>query len=160
MARIPRLGRRGGGWVALQFVLIAVVAAAGIVGPAWPGAGAEAGIRVTVGLALVLAGAILGVLSARALGAGLTPFPHPSRAGSLVEHGPYRLVRHPIYLAGLLFLAGVSTLLSPWALALTALLGVLWALKSSVEERLLLEHYPEYAAYCERTRFRLVPFVY
>lgn len=158
MARIPQLGRRGGGWVVLQFVLIGLVVAAGIVGPGWPGTASA--LRVGVGVALALAGAVLGVLSARALGASLTPFPHPSREGSFVAHGPYRLVRHPIYLAGLLFLAGVSILLSPWALAVTAVLGVLWALKSSVEERFLGEHYPEYGEYCQRTRSRLVPFVY
>jgi protein-S-isoprenylcysteine O-methyltransferase Ste14 len=158
VSRIPQLGRRGGGWVVLQFALIALVVAAGVVGPRW-GSTASA-LRVTIGIALALAAAALGVLSARVLGASLTPYPRPAREASFVAHGPYRLVRHPIYLAGLLLLAGVSILLSPWALVLTALLGVLWALKSSVEERLLRERYPEYEQYCERTRHRLVPFVY
>jgi protein-S-isoprenylcysteine O-methyltransferase Ste14 len=158
VARIPQLGRRGGGWVVLQFVLIALVVAAGVIGPAWPATASA--LRVAAGIALALAGALLGVLSARALGASLTPYPHPAREASFVAHGPYRLVRHPIYFSGLLFLTGVSLLLSPWGLAVTALLGMLWALKSSVEERFLREHYPEYDDYCERTRHRLVPFVY
>ncbi len=130
----------------------------GIAGPDWPGT--ASGLRVTAGILLAIASATTGVLAARALGAGLTPFPHPSREASFVAHGPYDVVRHPIYLSALLFLAGVSLLLSPWALVVTALLGVVWALKSSVEERFLRDHYPEYAEYCERTRFRLVPFVY
>lgn len=158
MPEIPQLGRRGGGWVVIQFALIAVVVLAGVAGPGWPGT--ASGLRATAGIALAVAGAAVGVLSARALGASLTPFPHPSGEGSFVAHGPYRIVRHPIYLSGLLFLAGVSLWLSPLALAVTAALGVVWALKSRVEERFLLQHYPEYADYCERTTFRLVPFVY
>ncbi len=142
----------------VQFALIALVVASGFLGPGWPGTASA--LRVTVGIALALAGAVLGVLSARALGASLTPYPRPAREASFVAHGPYRLVRHPIYLSGLLLLAGVSVLLSPWSLVLTGLLGVVWALKSSVEERFLREHYPEYEDYCEHTPHRLVPFVY
>jgi protein-S-isoprenylcysteine O-methyltransferase Ste14 len=41
-----------------------------------------------------------------------------------------------------------------------AALGAVWGLKARVEERLLLARYPGYAAYCERTRYRLCPFVY
>lgn len=158
MPDVPQLGRRGGGWVVIQFALIAVVVLAGVTGPGWPGA--ASGLRVAAGIALVVAGAAVGVLSARALGASLTPFPLPTRGATFVAHGPYRVVRHPIYSGGLLFLAGVSLLLSPWALVVTAALGVLWALKARVEERFLLTHYPRYADYCRRTRFRLVPFVY
>jgi protein-S-isoprenylcysteine O-methyltransferase Ste14 len=135
-----------------------VLVVVGVVGPDWPDT--ASGLRLAGGILLAVAGAATGVLSARALGASLTPFPHPSHEASFVAHGPYDVVRHPIYLSALLFLAGVSLLLSPWALVLTALLGVVWAMKASVEERFLQEHYPEYAAYCERTPHRLVPFVY
>lgn len=158
MPGVPQLGRRGGGWVVLQFALIGLIAVAGVTGPAWPGSGSS--LRIAAGLSLMLAGTGVGVLSARALGASLTPFPRPSGKATFVASGLYRVVRHPIYLGGLLFLLGVSLLLSPWALAVTAVLGVLWGLKARVEERFLHEHYAEYAKYCERTRYRLVPFVY
>jgi protein-S-isoprenylcysteine O-methyltransferase Ste14 len=65
-----------------------------------------------------------------------------------------------MYAAGALFLAGFSLAFSPVALALTAVLVVVWALKASVEERFLLQELPGYDAYAERTRYRLVPFVY
>jgi len=155
---VPQLGRRGGGWVVLQFVLIGVIVTAGTVGPAWPGS--FSGVLSIVGFALMLCGVAIGVLSARALGRSLTPFPHPTGEASFVANGPYRLVRHPIYFGGLLFVCGLSLVLSPWALVGTIVLGAVWALKASVEERFLHEHYAEYAEYCERTRFRLVPFVY
>jgi protein-S-isoprenylcysteine O-methyltransferase Ste14 len=65
-----------------------------------------------------------------------------------------------VYSGGILVAAGISLALSPWALVPTAVLAVFWAAKASVEERLLRERYPDYAAYCERTRYRLVPYVF
>lgn len=158
MREAPRLGRRGGGWVAVQFALIAAIVAVSAAGPPWPEPVSPA--LGVAGTASTLAGVIVAVLSARALGTSLTPYPHPSPGARFVDHGPYRLVRHPIYFGGLLFLTGVSLVLSPLALAGTAVLGIVWALKASVEERFLRERYPEYAAYCGRTTHRLVPFVY
>lgn len=158
LPEVPQLGERGGGWVVIQFTLIAAIAAAGVAGPAWPD---RVGPWPAVaGVAFALAGAVVVVLSARALGSSLTPFPRPTGKAGFVAHGPYRVVRHPMYSGALLFLAGVSLLLSPWALVLTAALGVVWALKASVEERFLRVRHPGYAAYAERTRYRLVPFVY
>lgn len=158
MAEIPSLGRRGEGWVALQFALLAAVLAAALLGPGWPGpAFGPVGV---VGAILAAAGGLLAVVSARTLGKALTPFPRPNAAAAVVERGPYRVIRHPIYAAGVLFCLGASLVSSPLALVPTALLLVVWALKAGVEERFLLEDVPGYAAYVERTRFRLVPFVY
>ena len=44
--------------------------------------------------------------------------------------------------------------------ALMGLLTVTWALKSRVEERFLRARYPAYGGYCERVRYRLVPYLY
>lgn len=158
MSGVPQLGRRGGGWVVLQFALIALAVTLGVVGPSWPDT--ASGMRTAVAVVLIAAGAAVAALSARALGSSLTPFPHPAGGETFVAHGPYRIVRHPIYSGGIVFLTGVSLLLSPWALVVTGALAVLWALKSRVEERFLHDRYPGYAAYCESTPSRLVPFVY
>jgi protein-S-isoprenylcysteine O-methyltransferase Ste14 len=109
---------------------------------------------------LLVAGALALVSAGRALGSGFTPFPKPAEGGALVEEGPYAYVRHPVYSGGLLVAAGISLALSPWSLVLTAALAVVWALKASVEERFLTARYPGYGDYCERTPYRLVPFVY
>jgi protein-S-isoprenylcysteine O-methyltransferase Ste14 len=149
---------RGGGWVVAQFALIALVLAAVVVPPDWP-----EGTRVAlnaVGAALALAGAALAVWAGRTLGRSLTPFPEPASAGSLVDTGPFRRVRHPIYSGGLLFFAGWSLFAGPVALVLTGALGILWAMKARVEERLLTARYPGYPAYARRVRFRLVPGLY
>jgi protein-S-isoprenylcysteine O-methyltransferase Ste14 len=158
LVEIPSLGARGGGWVALQFALLATILAVGLLAPGWPD-GARWWLK-GAGVLLVFGGALLIVLSARALGSGLTPFPKPAEEGELVEHGPYAIVRHPVYTGGILFAAGISLALSPWALVTTAVLALVWSLKASVEERFLAERYPDYADYRTRTRYRLVPYVY
>ena len=158
MPEVPALGTRGGGWVALQFALLAAILVLGVVGPGWPD-GARWWLK-GAGAALVFAGALVIVKAARALGSGLTPFPKPADAGELVEDGPFAVVRHPVYSGGILFATGISLALSPWALVATAVLTVVWALKARVEERYLLARYPAYAEYQLRTRYRLVPFVY
>jgi protein-S-isoprenylcysteine O-methyltransferase Ste14 len=158
LVEIPSLGARGGGWVALQFALLAAILAVGLVAPGWPD-GARWWLKGG-GALLVFCGAFVIVQASRALGSGLTPFPKPAEGGELVEDGPYGVVRHPIYTGGILFAAGIALALSPWALVPTGILAVVWALKANVEERFLRERYPAYADYCERTRYRLVPFLY
>ena len=141
----------------VQFAVMAGVVVSGLVGPAWPDAVARP--LSVVGAVLALLGGILAFTAARALGGALTPFPRPRQGAGVVERGPYRVVRHPLYAAGALFLAGFSLAFSPVALALTVVLLAVWSLKVGVEERFLRE-LPGYAAYAERTRYRLVPFVY
>ncbi len=66
----------------------------------------------------------------------------------LVTSGAYRLVRHPIYFGMLLAALGISLLiLSPLRIALTLLLGVFFDRKATLDERWLLERYPDYPVY-------------
>jgi protein-S-isoprenylcysteine O-methyltransferase Ste14 len=112
------------------------------------------------GLLILITGACLIVLSARHLGRALTPFPEPSPAASIVEAGPYRLARHPMYGGVVLLFIGVSLALgSSVALLLSAgLLGFFWA-KSSYEERRLRIVYPQYSSYRRRVTRRFIPFL-
>ena len=76
MADVPALGARGGGWVALQFLLIATILTLGLLAPGWPD-GARWWLKGG-GALLVFGGAFVIALAGRALGSGFTPFPHPS----------------------------------------------------------------------------------
>jgi len=156
LPEIPQLGRRGGGWVVLQFALMAAIIVAGFLGPGWP----ARWLLVVVGILVAVAGAAVAVSAGRAHSGSLTPFPRPNPGVAIVESGAYRVVRHPIYSGGALFFGGVSLALSPAALVVTGVLAIVWALKAQVEERFLLAADPAYAAYCRRTVYRLVPFVY
>jgi protein-S-isoprenylcysteine O-methyltransferase Ste14 len=158
VSRVPKLGPRGEGWVALQFVLLAVTAWAGTLGPAW---GGSARLATTLaGGALLGAGGVLAIRGLFDLRASLTPLPRPLEDGELVEHGAYRLVRHPIYGGIILCAFGYGLIVaSPAAILAAVLLLGFFDLKSRREETWLVDHYPGYAAYRERTR-RLLPWLY
>jgi protein-S-isoprenylcysteine O-methyltransferase Ste14 len=79
----------------------------------------------------------------------------------LVERGPYRFVRHPIY-TGILAMFFATSLVQRH---LAGLVGVLlmfasfW-IKLGLEEKLMLQQFPEqYAAYRQRTK-RIIPLVF
>lgn len=79
---------------------------------------------------------------------------------TVVSTGPYRLVRHPMYSAiTLMLLATPLALRSYVAVPPFVLLIPLLVFRLLNEEKLLRQKLPGYAEYCERTRFRLVPFV-
>jgi protein-S-isoprenylcysteine O-methyltransferase Ste14 len=140
--------------VVAQFALGAGALAAGTVGPDFPRA------LDPVGVVLMVLGGVLFVWALALLGPARTPLPRPRAQGRLVSHGPYRIVRHPVYTAVLLFFAGYGLATTLPALAVGAALVVTNALKARYEEQLLLERFPEYADYRTRTRSRLVPWVY
>jgi protein-S-isoprenylcysteine O-methyltransferase Ste14 len=110
-----------------------------------------------VGVLVAAAGAVVAVWAGRTLGSNLTPFPQPRAGGELVEHGPFRYARHPIYGGGILFFAGLALATSFAALVATVVLALLWIGKSRSEERRLSERFPAYAAYRSRVRGRFFP---
>jgi protein-S-isoprenylcysteine O-methyltransferase Ste14 len=77
----------------------------------------------------------------------------------VVQSGVYRYVRHPIYAGDLLMLTGLQLALNSW-LVLAVLLPFGVVLKrTAAEEGLLVERFPEYSQYQQRTK-RLIPFVF
>lgn len=154
-SRLPDLGRRGGGWVVAQNVLLVAVLASALVsvGPYW--------ISVIVGALLGGSGIAFIVGGALALGSALTPFPLPRPGAGLREIGLFGRVRHPIY-GGVIMLAGGWSIywLTPVGGALTLLLAIVLDLKARREEAWLEERYAEYAAYRRRVPKRFLPWLY
>lgn len=157
MTRLPSLGPRGEGWVAIQAILLVAIALAGLLGPAWAG-----GVRVVTsigGALLIGAGSFLALRGTLDLGGALTPLPYPRADAELVETGVYARVRHPIY-GGLVIISagwGLVTA-SPAALAGSVVLLGFFELKSRREEAWLERRFAGYAAYRTRTR-RLIPWL-
>jgi protein-S-isoprenylcysteine O-methyltransferase Ste14 len=152
---VSRFSARGGNWLLGQLPLM--LAAAAI--PPWIGTLAVGGDR-WMAIALIAAGIVLACWSGAALGRSFTPFPKPVDDGILVASGPYRFVRHPMYAAILVFLAGWAVLWESFAGALlTFAVFVLLDQKAQREERWLEESYGGYAEYRRRVR-KFVPFVY
>lgn len=158
MTRVPDLGRRGEGWVALQTVALGAALLAGLIGREWPGPATT--VRFVSGLALAGAGGTLALAGIRRLGAALSPFPRPVEGSALREDGVYRLVRHPIYGGLLLVALGWSLLSSPAALVPTVGLAVVLEGKRRREEAWLVAQDPTYPAYRVRVPRRFVPFVW
>jgi protein-S-isoprenylcysteine O-methyltransferase Ste14 len=82
------------------------------------------------------------------------------QARGLVQSGPYGLVRHPVYLGELISILGVVLArLSAIAMTIYCLLIALLIYRALKEERLLVDIYPEYEAYCLK-RARFIPGVF
>ena len=155
MNGLPSLGPRGEGWVLLQIVLLGSIGVAGLAGPAWDGPVRIMGL--VAGTVLAASGLALSVRGVIDLRANLTALPHPRDDATLVEHGVYHRVRHPIY-GGIILGAlgwGLLTASLP-ALLLAPLTVVFFTLKSVREESWLLDRFDGYAAYRERTH-RFIP---
>ncbi|MHB9051544.1 MAG: methyltransferase family protein [Thiomonas delicata] len=137
-------------WVAAQFGLIAAM----LLWPAdwgWSGAGFALGAFAVALVLWVFAHNRPGNFNIR---------PEPKEGGRLVTGGPYRWVRHPMYVALLLGMAGVAAISHGLAQALLCMaLVVVLYFKAGLEERLLRERWPDYAGYCARTR-RFIPGVW
>ena len=129
---------------------MATIVGAGFLPPHAPG------LRVA-GAGVALGGAVLALWAGRTLGRSLTPYPEPRARGELVEHGPFRFARHPIYGGVLVVFVGYVLATSVAALVPTAALAVLWLLKSREEERRLAARFPGYADYRRRVRGRFLP---
>jgi protein-S-isoprenylcysteine O-methyltransferase Ste14 len=77
------------------------------------------------------------------------------------DTGPYAVVRHPMYAAGLLYLVGMPLLLGSWyGLIGTALIAIGIAWRASKEESVLRRDLAGYGAYMARVRWRLLPHVW
>ena len=78
----------------------------------------------------------------------------------LVTAGPYRLVRHPLYLAEQIAIIGVFIqYASVWTALLLAMQIAFQLRRMHNEELVLTASFPEYSAY-RQTTARLIPGVY
>ncbi len=112
-----------------------------------------------IGRLVQTAGVLVGLWAVAAMRRfNIVPDPRPDCR--LVCHGPYRWVRHPMYLALLLvFTPPVVEHPEPIALAAWAVLVIDLIVKLLYEERLLRRRLDGYADYCRRSH-RLIPFLW
>ena len=80
----------------------------------------------------------------------------------VIESGPYRLIRHPIYAGGFLSFFGLGLALQSWASLLVLLVGIGfgYANRIRIEERFLVSELgDDYVEYSKKTK-RVIPFIF
>jgi protein-S-isoprenylcysteine O-methyltransferase Ste14 len=108
---------------------------------------------------IVFAGFVLALWARLALGTNWSSRVALKENHELIQRGPYRLVRHPIYSGLLLMILGTAVLagqLQGFVALLISFLGF-W-IKLRQEEALLTKRLPGYSEYMARTK-TLVPFL-
>ena len=87
------------------------------------------------------------------LGVNISPTQATRQNHTLVTHGPYRWVRHPLYSTGLIFCISLTLLTAVWWVAVWGLLPfILLLLRTSQEEARLIDAFGnEYRDYMQRT---------
>jgi protein-S-isoprenylcysteine O-methyltransferase Ste14 len=83
------------------------------------------------------------------------------RGHRVAASGPYRIMRHPGYVAVALHFIAVPLTVGSWVALIPALLGiVLFVVRTALEDRTLIAELPGYADYARQTRSRWLPGVW
>ena len=137
-------------FVIIQFSCLGLIA---ITGPLLPGN--------KLLLAVELLGIALGIWAVVTMGIGnFNVTPDPLKSSRLVTQGPYRFIRHPMYLALLLVtLPLVTTKFSLLRLAIWLALLIDLVVKLNYEEGMLTAQLEGYRDYKQQS-YRLIPFIY
>jgi protein-S-isoprenylcysteine O-methyltransferase Ste14 len=154
-------GERGEWYVAVQVILIALVFFGPRTLPGWPAWPSTIEyISQYAGVFLMVAGVCLLFAGLFRLGANLTPLPYPREKATLIQSGPYGIVRHPMYSGGIILAYGWALAVNGWLTLIYATLLLIFAeIKARREERWLIERFPEYPDYQRRVRM-LIPFIH
>ena len=110
------------------------------------------------GLVITALGAAFAIWARWTLGRNWSSVPQVKEQHELVEKGPYRIVRHPIYTGLILAVAGSGLAAGKgiWLFMVVLIFASYW-LKIRVEEHLMMETFPEeYPAYRRRVK-ALIP---
>lgn len=146
--------------------LVANIAAVGLYVPSllvFSGSpeGSTALLLASSGSLLAITGAALVLRSRAALGAAWSFAPKADQGTGLVTTGPYRVIRHPIYLAFALLAMGQALAFSSWPAVLIVLCGIVptFAWRARAEEALLGRTFGEsYSRYRKHTHM-IIPHI-
>ena len=148
---------RGGWWVLAQLGLFSLYLYA-LVGTDGLTEGFGLGFARITGVVTVVIGIGVAGWSMVILGNDLTIFPHPVEEATLVDQGPYRLVRHPIYFGVILGAVGLALAFANPAAVIVSLVFIpFFMAKTGFEEDRLVENVPGYREYRSTIPYRIIP---
>lgn len=88
----------------------------------------------------------------------ISPIPAPDAL--LIITGPYKYIRHPMYLAVLLGAAGLLVIHFTWLrLCMAVILAIVLIIKMNWEEQMLKEIFSDYKNYVTHS-WKVIPFAY
>ena len=117
-------------------------------------------IVATIGLILTAAGIVFAIAARFYLGRNWGMPMSLKEDRKLVQKGPYKYIRHPIYSGMLLAMVGTILVAGPWWLVICALCSAYFFYSAVAEERTLTKEFPtEYPVYKKSTKM-LIPFVF
>lgn len=114
-----------------------------------------------VGLSLIALGSLLRRYCFRTLGQYFTGDVRARSDQPVIRAGPYRLVRHPSYTAGMMMFIGIGLALGSWFSFILLTIGTIatYGYRVVIEERALLDTIGEpYRSYMKGTK-RFIPYV-
>ncbi len=115
-----------------------------------------------IGIFLMLAGVAFRWYSIRILGKYFTRQVAIQPGQTVVENGPYRLIRHPSYSGALITIFGLGLAFTNWLslIVVMVIACIGYSYRVSVEEKTLVNALGEpYRQYMKRTK-RFIPFLY
>ncbi len=83
------------------------------------------------------------------------------RGHQVITNGPYRFIRHPMYVGAILYVLCIPMVLdSIWTFIPSTLIVILFIIRTALEDGTLIEKLPGYKEYTKSVRYRLIPFVW
>jgi protein-S-isoprenylcysteine O-methyltransferase Ste14 len=115
----------------------------------------------TLGLVFYAIGLFLRYQGSVVLGQHFTRHVAVSQQMELRSHGPYRYLRHPLYLGLWLIALAFPLYVGNWLalLIVTPMTFIALLRRMAIEEAALLKLNPHYAEW-RKTRYRIIPFIY
>lgn len=148
---------RGAWWVVVQGLIFGYFFAALFIGETVADFGGLVYLR-SAGLLIALFGSGVSVWAVVLHGPRLSPFPKPVDGATLIDTGPYRFVRHPMYSGIIAFTLGCGIAYGNIAATLAAPVFIIFFnAKTSREEEMLVDVVPGYRKYRSMVVWRLIP---
>jgi len=114
-------------------------------------------VILIIGTIIALLSALIGILAFKEIGV----IPAIRQKSKVITSGIYGVVRHPLYLGGILMPLGLSlSFRAIYALLYAPVIVIFFTLTTFIEEKSLTEEYgQEYIKYKKKVKSRLIPWV-